>query len=111
MGAVELEGSFGSWRAVSFPPVDYLQPTGDGGTILTSVSGGDVTLRPSSGGALHLGSGAEPDGCTSSVGRGAPTGFVAAPPGSDFRNLNGGAGNTFWVKQTGIDTNGWHAIA
>jgi hypothetical protein len=36
---------------------------------------------------------------------------VAAPPGSDFRNLNGGPGNTFWVKQANTDATGWMAIA
>jgi hypothetical protein len=36
--------------------------------------------------------------------------MVSAPPGSDFRNLNGGAGNTFWVKQANSDATGWVAI-
>jgi hypothetical protein len=35
---------------------------------------------------------------------------VAAPPGSDFRNLNGGTGTTFWVKQANNDATGWAAI-
>jgi hypothetical protein len=111
LGAAEIEGVFGAWRAVSFPAIDYLAPTGNGGAVLQSVEGGDITLRPSAGGALQIASAAEPAGCTSSVGRGAPTGSVVAPPGSDFRNLNGGQGNTFWIKQTGTDANGWIAIA
>jgi hypothetical protein len=110
-GAAEIEGVFGAWRAVSFPATDYLAPTGNGGAVLQSVGGGDVTLRPSSGGAIQIASAAEPAGCTSSVGRGAPTGSIVAPPGSDFRNLNGGPGNTFWIKQTGTDATGWLAIA
>jgi parallel beta-helix repeat protein len=110
-GAIELEGTYGAWRATSFPATDYLLPTGDGGAVLQSVSGGDVTLRPGAGGSLQLANEAEPSGCSSSVGRGAPTGFITASPGSDFRNLNGGAGNTFWIKQTGTDANGWIAIA
>jgi hypothetical protein len=109
-GAMELEGAFGAWRAVAFPPVDYLAPTGDGGVVLQSVSGGALTLRPGSGGTLHLASAVEAVGCTSSVGRGSPLGMVSAPPGSDFRNLNGGAGNTFWVKQANSDATGWVAI-
>jgi hypothetical protein len=36
---------------------------------------------------------------------------VAAPPGSDFRNLDGGVGSTLWVKQVGSDNQGWVAIA
>jgi parallel beta-helix repeat protein len=110
-GAAELEGVFGGWHAVSFPPVDYLAPTGNGGVVLQSVGGGNVVLRPASGGALHLASGTEAVGCTSSVGRGSPLGSVAAPPGSDFRNLNGGAGNTFWIKQENSDATGWIAVA
>jgi hypothetical protein len=110
-GAADMEGVFGGWRAVAFPPVDYLAPTGDGGAILQSVAGGDLTLRPASGGALHLASASEASGCTSSVGRGSPLGELAAPPGSDFRNLNGGAGNTFWIKQVNTDATGWVAIA
>jgi len=110
-GAADLEGAFGGWRIVSSPPIDYLSPTGDGGVTVQSVAGGDVTLRPSSGGSLQIASGAEPLGCTSNVGRGAPTGQLSAPPGSDYRNLNGGAGNTFWIKQSGTDTSGWIAVA
>jgi hypothetical protein len=111
LGAAELAGAYGAWRAVSFPAIDYLQPTGDGGAVVQSVAGGDVTLRPSAGGVLQIASAAEPAGCTSTVGRGAPTGFVAAPPGSDFRNLDGGAGSTLWIKQTGTDSSGWIAVA
>jgi hypothetical protein len=110
-GAVDLVGAFGGWYAVQSPPVDYLAPTGDGGAVLQSVGGGDLVLRPSSGGALCLSNQAEPLGCTSSVGRGSPAGTVAAPPGSDFRNLNGGTGNTFWIKCSGTDSSGWVAVA
>jgi hypothetical protein len=107
---MELEGVFGAWRAVAFPPVDYLAPTGDGGAILQSAGSGDLVLRPASGGALHFTSAAESIGCTSTVGRGSPLGVVAAPPGSDFRNLNGGTGTTFWIKQANNDATGWAAI-
>jgi hypothetical protein len=110
-GALDLVGSFGGWFAVQSPPIDYLVPTGNGGAVLQSVDGGNVVLRPSSGGELFLASHAEPLGCTSTVGRGAPTGMIVAPAGSDFRNLNGGAGTTFWIKATGSDDNGWVAVA
>lgn len=111
LGAVEFEGAFGTWRAISFPATDYLAPTGGGGAILQSVAGGDVTLRPGSGGELYIASAVEQTGCTSNVGRGIPTGSISAPPGSDFRNLDGGAGNTFWIKLSGSDASGWIAIA
>jgi hypothetical protein len=110
-GAAELEGTFGGWRLVNSPPVDYLSPTGDGGVVIQSAAGGDVTLRPSSGGTLQIANGTEPLGCSSNVGRGAPTGQLSAAPGSDYRNLNGGVGSTFWIKQSGTDTSGWIAVA
>jgi hypothetical protein len=53
----------------------------------------------------------EPVGCTSTVGRGSPLGVITANPGSDWRNLNGGAGSTLWIKQTGTDSSGWIAVA
>jgi hypothetical protein len=110
-GAAELEGTFGAWRIVNSPPVDYLAPTGDGGVTVQSIAGGNVTLRPSGGGSLQIASSVEPLGCTTSVGRGAPTDQYAAPPGSDYRNLNGGVGSTFWIKQSGTDATGWIAVA
>ena len=111
LGSLKLEGAFGAWRLSSFDSSDYLLPTGDGGMLLQSVGGGDVKLRPSSGGAIHISDANELVGYTCSVGRGSPMGVVSAPPGSEFRNLDGGAGNTMWVKQTGNDANGWVAIA
>jgi hypothetical protein len=45
------------------------------------------------------------------IGRGSPVGVVVAPPGSDYRNLNGGAGATFWVKASAQDASGWVAVA
>jgi hypothetical protein len=110
-GAVELEGAFGQWRAVQSPPVDYLMPTGDGGAVVQTVGSGDLILRPASGGTLAIASVAEPGGYSSSLGRGSPDGVVVAGPGSDFRNLDGGAGSTLWVKLSGTDSSGWTAIA
>jgi hypothetical protein len=110
-GAVDLVGAFGGWYGVQSPPVDYVAPTGNGGAVFQSVGGGDVFLRPSAGGSLRLSSAVEPAGCTCSVGRGSPNGMVTAPPGSDFRNLNGGGGNTFWIKCSGTDDQGWIAVA
>jgi hypothetical protein len=107
---MELEGVFGTWRAVAFPPVDYLAPDGVGGAVLQSVGTGNLVLKPASGGALYFTNAAEPVGCTSTVGRGSPLGVIAAPPGSEFRNLNGGVGTTFWVKQANNDATGWAAI-
>jgi len=108
--AVELEGAFGQWRAVQSPPVDYVMPTGNGGAVLQSIGSGDLTLRPASGGTLGIASVAEPGGYSSSLGRGSPEGIVVASPGSDFRNLEGGAGSTLWVKVSGTGSSGWTAV-
>jgi hypothetical protein len=110
-GAVELEGVQGQWRAMQSPPVDYLLPTGDGGAVLQSVGGGNVTVRPASGGNLTIASAGEPGGYISCLGRGSPEGALAAGPGSDFRNLDGGAGGTLWIKLSGSGSSGWVAIA
>jgi hypothetical protein len=43
-------------------------------------------------------------------GQGDPNGAVTADPGMTYRNTLGGAGATFWVKESGVDTNtGWVA--
>lgn len=44
-------------------------------------------------------------------GSGSPSGVVSAPPGSLYINSAGGAGATFWVKQTGTGNSGWSAVA
>lgn len=110
-GAIDLEGAFGGWRLAAGPSVDYVVPSGSGSVTLQSATGGSLTLRPSAGGALYIANAGEPVGCSSNVGRGAPTGQVSAPPGSDYRNLDGGPGNTFWIKQSSGDGSGWVAVA
>ena len=106
-GAVaELRGS-GGWFQLAALPEPVLTYPGAGAAALTPP--GDLYLRP--GGAIHLASAAEPFGCSSLVGRGSPQGAVVAAPGSDYRNLDGGVGQTLWLKQAGTDANGWAAIA
>lgn len=46
---------------------------------------------------------------TTLSGAGSPQGVVAASPGALYRNTNGGAGQTLWVKETGTGTSGWAA--
>ena len=67
-------------------------------------------MRPAGVGHVRVSSDAEPVGFSSLLGRGAPEGVVAAPPGSDYRNLDGGAGSTLWVKRTGSGNTGWFAV-
>ncbi len=40
-------------------------------------------------------------------GAGSPEGVVAAPVGSIYMRTNGGAGTSFYVKETGIGNTGW----
>ena len=108
--AVTFAGCFGAWRAIAFAADDYLSPDAAGGVALRSM-GGDVVLHPAAEGRVRIASDAEPAGVVSCVGRGGPNGVVTAPPGSDYRNLDGGAGATFWVKQSGTGASGWVAIA
>ena len=42
-------------------------------------------------------------------GTGSPSGNVSAPPGSLYTNLNGGAGATLFVKESGSGNTGWIA--
>lgn len=108
---VEWTVAWGIWRAGRFPPFDYLGADGAGGAILRSMGSGDVALHPGGTGHVRLLSDAESTGCVSMIGRGTPQGVVSAPPGSDYRNLDGGAGSTWWVKQTGTGNTGWFAVA
>lgn len=108
--AVDWVGTWGGWQALAFAPADYLAPVGDGSLVLRTATG-DLTLRPSGPGRLRVGSDTEPAGFVSTLGRGSPEGVVAAPPGSDYRNLDGGAGTTLWLKRSGAGAAGWAAIA
>ncbi len=109
-GDVLWTGTWGSWRASWFPQ-SAIGSDGGGGTIVQSAANGDVILRPNGTGHVRLTSAAQQTGCTSSVGTGAPEGVVTAPPGSDYRNLSGGSGTTFYVKRSGSGNTGWFAVA
>jgi hypothetical protein len=107
---IVLEGVGGVWQAISFTSIDYVRPGGDGSVSVRS-SQGDIRLDSGAGGAVRLCSDAEPIGFVACFGHGSPQGAVAAPPGSDYRNLDGGVGETLWLKRTGTDSFGWYPIA
>jgi hypothetical protein len=107
---VTWHATWGSWRAGPFAAADYLAADGAGGAILRSQAGSDVALHPNAGGHVRLLTDTESTGCIMSVGRGSPEGVVTAPVGSDYRNLDGGVGATYWVKQTGTASIGWVAV-
>ena len=108
---VDWTVTWGSWRATGFALGEFLASAGDGSLVVRTLSGGDLVLRPAGSGAIRFGSDANTAGCTLSVGHGSPDGVVSAPPGSDYRNLDGGTGSTLWIKRTGTDAHGWAAIA
>jgi len=107
---VEWIGTWGGWCSASAPLADYLRFAGDGSLAMCTLNNADIWIRPNGSGHLRVTSDAEPAGITSSIGRGSPLGVLSAPPGSDYRNLNGGAGSTLWIKQSGTDASGWAAI-
>lgn len=110
-GDVEFVVTWGAWRARGFALADWLGTDGEGGAVVKSLPGANVTLHPSGSGQVRIGSDLSPAGVVFAIGNGSPQGGVAAPPGSDYRNLLGGVGQTVWVKQTGNDAYGWVAIA
>jgi hypothetical protein len=109
--SVTFNAHGGAWCAADVPLADYIVPDGAGGARLTTQNSGDLVLAPGGAGHLRLATATETTGATTSIGRGSPAGVVSAPPGSDYRNLNGGAGQTYWIKQTGTGSTGWFAVA
>jgi parallel beta-helix repeat protein len=109
-GTIDWVGTNGGWRAARFTQSDYVSPNGDGSVTLRTQSG-DISLHPSGAGAVRLLSDTESTGAVELIGRGSPLNAISAPPGSTFRNLNGGAGSTFWVKQAGTGSTNWVAVA
>jgi len=107
---VEWIGTFNTWRAAFFSSNDYLLPDTVGGASLRSSNNADVQLHTSGSGHLRIVSDTEATGAMELIGRNSPQGSVAAPPGSTFRNLNGGVGSSFYVKQSGSGNTGWAAI-
>lgn len=99
-------------------------PLGNRGKVVFSVDGGDsavsgdetnVYLYPSaaSGGKVVIEGGAAlAHGVSGPVwrsGAGSPEGVVAAPVGSLYSRTDGGAGTSFYVKQSGTGNTGWAA--
>jgi parallel beta-helix repeat protein len=109
-GTIDWIGTNGSWRAARFTQSDYVSPNGDGSVTLRTQSG-DISLHPAGSGMVRLLSDTESTGAVELIGRGSPLNAVSAPPGSTFRNLNGGVGSTFWVKQAGTGSANWVAVA
>jgi hypothetical protein len=107
---VEWTGSFNTWRTSFFSSADYVLPDAAGGALVRSIGNADVQLRPAGSGRIRLTSDTETTGCLELIGRNPPEGAVAAPPGSTYRNLNGGIGTSFYVKRTGTGNTGWFSI-
>lgn len=69
-------------------------------------SAGSAMVALLSAGGLRFGASGQP---TDTVGTGSPEGVVTAPVGSTFRRTNGGAGTSFYVKESGAGNTGWVA--
>lgn len=107
---VVWEGTANGWQATQFNAIDHLFPGADGSLLVRSKAGG-ITLHPEPGGSVRFSSDAEPAGFLTCFGRGSPEGVITAPPGSDYRNLDGGTGSTVWFKRVGNSSVGWFALA
>lgn len=107
---IEWIGTFNTWRAAFFSSADYINPDGTGGASLHSNNNADIQLHAGGTGRVRITTDAESTGALELVGRGSPQSVITAPPGSTFRNLNGGVGSSFYVKQTGTGSSGWAAI-
>jgi hypothetical protein len=108
--SIDWVGNNGGWRAARFTQSDYVSPNGDGSVAIRTQSG-DISLHPSGTGVVRFLTDTEPTGAVELIGRGSPLNAYPAPPGSTYRNLNGGVGSTFWVKQAGTGTSNWVAVA
>ena len=108
---IGFTGTFGAWRADNVPLADFIDPPGDGSLFIRTLPGADLVLHPASTGHVRIATDADPGGYLATTGHGSPNGVVAAPPGSDYRNLDGGSGQTLWIKRTGADNQGWFAVA
>jgi hypothetical protein len=106
---IDWIGTNGGWRAARFSQSDYVSPNGDGSMTLRTQSG-NLSLHPAGTGTVRILSDTESTGAAELIGRGSPLNVVSAPAGSTFRNLNGGAGTTFWVNQV-TGSGNWVAIA
>ncbi|WP_158746092.1 right-handed parallel beta-helix repeat-containing protein [Acidisphaera sp. L21] len=108
---ITFTGVFGAWRADNVPLADYIAPPGDGSLLLRTLHDADLIVRPSTTGHFRVSTDADPGGYIAAIGHGSPIGVVTAPPGSDYRNLDGGVGQTLWIKRLGADSQGWFAVA
>ena len=106
---VVFEGNGRGWQATQFTSIDHLLPGSDGSVTIQG-KGVGINLHSGSGGLIQLSSDAEPIGFLSCFGRGSPEGLIVAPPGSDYRNLDGGVGATLWCKRIGSSSTGWFAV-
>lgn len=75
-----------------------LQIYNDAGTKLFEVAGNGLSVTFA-------------NGVRSITGTGDPNGIEAAPPGSSFSRIDGSAGETYYIKQSGTGNTGWAPIA
>jgi hypothetical protein len=106
-------GPSGKWLlqniSGSYPRVLLSDKTGaySAGSATGFLSSNDITPGYS---YAHTPEFEGPAGTFISYGSGAPNGQVKANPGSIWIQTNGGAGSTFWVKESGMGTDsGWAA--
>lgn len=94
---LELDGATGAaWLIASSAGVDKSLVRIDGG------NNGNINLVPAGSGSIIVEATAK-----LKAGSGTPEGNVTAPVGSIYLRTNGGAGTTFYVKESGSGNTGW----
>jgi len=101
---ITADGGGGVWQLSTFgfhPQSDGLASIGQVNSRLQNVYTGEITWG---------GTGDPDNNKFDALAAGAPEGVVNAAPGSVWRNSNGGAGTTLFVKESGTGNTGWTAI-
>lgn len=99
-GGAQLVNSSGTWRFKG-PSTTGIQSAAN-----------SVELKPANDIVEHTGTQVlwtQVSGLKWMVGSGSPEGVVAAAPGSLYSNISGGAGTTFYAKESGTGNTGWVA--
>lgn len=96
LGNLNYNAAVHAFSGVVRPTTDNTITLGSAGNRWAQIHANQVHLGPSSDRIIRSGTGS-------------PEGAITAPPGSIHLRTDGGAGTTFYVKETGVGNTGWVA--